>query len=281
MKTKMKFSAFERNSSCKDIVFLNLNFISVVRITALLISLFCLLIPLQAQKGKGGSKGGNNKEVTLFTCAEDIGNGLYLAKFGYTNPTNKTITVAPEDSYIFLSDKIEDSEFDGLQKIPGITTFERGTHDNVLSVVFADNGHAKWTVAFGGSSDVKIRATLDSPVCEGDSFIVPVIGPGNGKTEGFVSPELISLGAGTAGDTPSSIIYQIDADQRVLIQLVPYEGQTQAVIDVLEGIFELAYDSDPQISDFIIDPSLIISEGLEAIDVFFPIDKILIPEPPA
>ncbi|WP_297694409.1 hypothetical protein [uncultured Eudoraea sp.] len=140
-----------------------------------------------------------NKDVILFTCAEDIGNGLYLANFGYTNPTNKTITVEQEESYIFLSDRIEDSEFNGIQKIDGITSFEPGTHEKVLSVVFADNGHAKWTVAFGGSSDVKIRATFDSPVCEEDSFIVPVIGPGNGKTRGFVGPELLSLGAGTAG----------------------------------------------------------------------------------
>ncbi|WP_297707517.1 hypothetical protein [uncultured Eudoraea sp.] len=140
-------------------------------------------------------------------------------------------------------------------------------------------------MAFGGSSDVKIRATFDSPVCEEDSFIVPVIGPGNGKTRGFVGPELLSLGAGTAGDTPSSIIYQVDVNQRVLIQIVPFDGQTQAVIDVLEDVFGLAYNSDPQLSDFIVDPTLIIPnndnpEGLGAIDVFFPIDRILPPEQP-
>ncbi|MGI9548172.1 MAG: hypothetical protein ACR2MM_13090, partial [Flavobacteriaceae bacterium] len=238
-----------------------------------------LVAPITAQKGNKGPKGGN-KDVTLFTCAEDIGNGLYMANFGYTNPTNKTITVEQGESYIFLSDRIEDSELDGIQKIDGITSFEPGTHEKVLSVVFADNGHAKWTVAFGGSSDVKIRATLDSPVCEADSFIVPVIGPGNGKTIGFVSPELISLGAGTAGDTPSSIIYQIDANEKVLIQIVPFDGQTQAVIDLLEDIFGLNYDTNPLNSDFIIDPAVIISEELAAIDVFFPIDKILPPPPP-
>ncbi len=245
-----------------------------------------LTSPIAAQKKKDGG-GGNtsNKDVILFTCAKDIGNGLYLANFGYTNPTNKTITVEQEESYIFLSDRIEDSEFNGIQKIDGITSFEPGTHEKVLSVVFADNGHAKWTVAFGGSSDVKIRATFDSPVCEEDSFIVPVIGPGNGKTRGFVGPELLSLGAGTAGDTPSSIIYQVDANQRVLIQLVPFDGQTQAVVDVLEDVFGLAYNSDPQQSDFIVDPTLIIPnndnpDGLGAIDVFFPIDRILPPEQP-
>ncbi len=90
------------------------------------------------KKGKGAKGGGGNKDVILFTCAEDIGNGLYMANFGYTNPTNKTITVEPEESYIFLSDKIEDSEFNGIQKIDGITSFEPGTHEKVLSVVFAD-----------------------------------------------------------------------------------------------------------------------------------------------
>ncbi|GGD42299.1 S8 family peptidase [Muriicola marianensis] len=241
-----------------------------------LLCLAFMLLGLQSYSQKGK----NNKEVTLFTCAEDIGNGLYKASFGYTNPTNKTITVTPAESVIFLSDKIEESEFGGIQKIQGITNFEPGTHEKVISVVFADNGHAKWTVSFGGSYDSKIRATLDSPVCEGDPFIVPVIGPGNGKTEGFVSPELISLAAGTAGDNPSSIIYQISPQEKVLIQITPISGETQAVIDMLINVFGLQYSTQPALSDFIVDPALIISEGLSAVDVFFPIDKILPPPPP-
>ena len=252
---------------------------ALLKKTGLFLMLFCLALPMVGQNGKGGPAGGN-KDVILFTCAEDIGNGLYLANFGYTNPTNKAIRVAQEDSYIYLSDRIEDSEFNGIQKIDGITSFEPGTHEKVLSVVFADNGHAKWTVAFGGSSDVKIRATLNSPVCEEDSFIVPVIGPGNGKTRGFVGPELLSLGAGTAGTNPSDIIYQIDNNEKVLIQIIPFDGRTQAVIDVLEGIFGLNFDPNPTNSDFIIEPAVIISEELAAIDVFFPIDQILPPPPP-
>ena len=234
-----------------------------------------------SQKKKGGGGNTNNKDVILHTCAEDIGNGLNRAYFGYTNPTNKTISVDPEDSYIFLSDKIDESEYEGIQKFPGINSFEPGTHEKVIPVVFANNGHAKWTVVFDSSNEIKIRATASSPVCESEGFIFPVIGPGNGKTVGFVSPELISLGAGTAGDIPSEIIYQIDkVNEKVLIQIIPFDGQTQAVIDVLEDIFGLGYDSDPLNSDFIVNPALIISEGLEAIDVFFPIGKILPPPPP-
>ena len=61
-----------------------------------------LTSPITAQKGN------NNRDVTLTACMEDIGNGLYRAYFGYTNPTNKAITLdSPEDSYIFLSDRIE------------------------------------------------------------------------------------------------------------------------------------------------------------------------------
>ncbi len=250
---------------------------SLIRNLFLILLLLCTSETLRAQKGGGNS----NKEVTLFTCAENIGNGLYRANFGYTNPTNKTITVTSEESTVFLSDKIEESEFGGVQKIQGIIAFEPGTHENALSVVFADNGHAKWTVSFGGSYETKIRATFDSPVCPEDPFIVPVIGPGNGKTEGFVGPELISLAAGTAGNNPSALIYQINPQEKVLIQIIPIDGRTQDVINTLINVFGLQYDTQAAISDFIVDPSLILSEGLGAIDVFFPVNKILPPEPPA
>ena len=247
----------------------------------MLFSLFFILVGY-AQKGKGKGGGGNN-DVILFTCIQDIGNGLYMANFGYTNPTNKTIKVAQEDSYIFLSNRIEDSD-NGILKCDGITSFAPDTHEEVLSVVFADNGHAKWTVAFGGSSDVKVRATFESEVCEEDSFIVPVIGPGNGKTRGFVGPELLSLGAGTTGNDRSSIIYQINPDEKVLIQIVPYAGETAEVIRILKEEFDLLPMGndpwDPVTSDFIVNPDTIISKGLGAIDVLFPIQRILPPEPP-
>jgi hypothetical protein len=279
MKTKNNFphSLMARDERT---VSLHLNVIpQAVRNLLIPVLLLCALVSLEAQKGKGGK--GSNKEVTLFTCAENIGNGLYRANFGYTNPTNRTITVDPSESKVFLSDKIEESEFGGIQKIQGLISFEPGTHEKVISVVFADNGHAKWTVSFGGSYDTKIRATLDSPVCEGDPFIVPVIGPGNGKTEGFVSPELISLAAGTAGDQPSALIYQINPQQKVLMQIVPIDGRTQDVINTLVNVFGLQYASQAALSDFIVDPALILSEGLGAIDVFFPVNKILPPVPPA
>ncbi len=275
MKTRTHLLSGRKAPDIRAVLFNHLHFTNRF-INLLCLGLLSLILPLNAQNGKGGA----NKEVVLFTCAEDIGNGLYRASFGYTNPTNKTITVDPSASTIFLSDKIEESEFGGLQKIQGLTEFEPGTHEKAISVVFADNGHAKWTVSVDGSYETKIRATLTSPVCEGDPFIVPVIGPGNGKTTGFVSPELISLGAGTAGDNPSSLIYQISPEEKVLIQIVPIFGSTQEVIDMLTNVFGLQYSNQPAVSDFIVDPDLIISEGLSAVDVFFPINKILPPPPP-
>ena len=235
-----------------------------------------LTSPITAQKGN------NNRDVTLTACMEDIGNGLYRAYFGYTNPTNKPITLdSPEDSYIFLSDRIDESEYEGIQKFPGINVFEPGTHEKVIPVVFAKGGHAKWTVVFDQSNEVKIRVDSNSQLCEADSFIVPVIGPGNGKSIGFITPELISLGAGTAGNNPSDVIYQIDTNEKVLIQIIPFNGQTQAVIDVLEDVFSLTYDGNNlQNSDFIVDPEVIKLEGLKAIDVFFPINRLL-PKPPS
>ncbi|WP_297764468.1 T9SS type A sorting domain-containing protein, partial [uncultured Muriicola sp.] len=64
-----------------------------------------------------------------------------------------------------------------------------------------------------------------------------------------------------------------------------YAGETAEVIRILREEFDLlplANDPwDPDTSDFIVDPDTIISRGLGAIDVLFPIDRILPPEPPA
>ncbi len=222
-----------------------------------------------SQKNNGGGGNTSNKDVILFTCIQDIGNGLFRAEFGYTNPTNKTITVDEEESVVFLSDK-DDDESNGIRKIVGITTFEPGTHDNVLGevVVFNSNGHAKWTVTFG-NNDTKIRANAASPVCEEPCVVCPVFG-GAGKAFGPLWPDVLALATGNAGEKPSDLIYQFNDDQQeVLVEIVPRDGYTQSVLDLLTGTF------GRQIADFIVKPATIILKEYATIDVYFPISELI------
>ena len=235
--------------------------------------LFCIVLPVAAQKGNGG-----NKDVILFTCIQDIGNGLFRAEFGYTNPTNKLIEVGDDESVVFISDKDDDNEINGIRKIVGITTFEPGTHDNVLGevVVFNSNGHAKWTVTFG-NNETKIRANTASPVCEEPCVVCPVYG-GAGKAFGPLWPDALALATGNAGEEPSGLIFQIkykdipedevDEDE-VLVEIVPRDGYTENVLLLLNTTF------GRQTADFIVDPITIIDKGYATIDVYMPISSLL------
>ena len=213
-----------------------------------------------AQKGNGG-----NKDVTLHTCIQILENGLIRAEFGYTNPTNKNITVGEDDSVVFLSDKDDDNETNGIQKIMGLTTFEPGTHDKVFGVVFNSGGHAKWTVTFGGNNETKIRATAASTVCVEPCVVCPVYG-GAGKSFTPLGAELTALATDNAGDLPSDIIFQINEQQKVLIEIIPKETKMAAVLALLTSApFNIP------LSDFIVAPQTILDKGFATIDVFFPI----------
>ncbi|MGB5490248.1 MAG: S8 family serine peptidase, partial [Woeseiaceae bacterium] len=242
--------------------------------------LFSLLFILvgYAQKGKKG--GGGNKDVILFTCIQVLENGLIQAQFGYTNPTNKDITVGEDESVVFLSDKDDDDESNGIRKIlVEVTTFEKNTtNENAFSVTFNSSGHAKWTVTFG-NNETKIRATAASTVCVEPCVVCPVFG-GAGKSFTPLGAELTALATGNAGDRPSPIIYQFNpADTtEVLIEIIPKVDRMSVVLDLLEASspagFARVYDTDPLVSDFIVNPD-IIEDKYATIDVYFPISRLL------
>lgn len=240
-----------------------------------LLTLFLILgitfIGFSQKKKKGGGGNSNNKEITLFTCAEEIENGLYRAYFGYTNPNNNAITIPEEDSYVYLSDKIDDDEYQGIQKFNVINTFEPGTVERAFSVIFNARGHAKWTLVQNGNTDTKIRAASDSPVCEDPGFIFPVFG-GVGKTFTPIGSELTALGTDTAGDLPSELIFQINTSEEVLIEIVPSRGNVQAVLDLLQLPAPSGFGRS--LASFIVDPSIIAAK-YATIDVYFPIDRLL------
>lgn len=224
-----------------------------------------------AQKGKKGGPKGNNKEITLFTCAEVIENGLYRAYFGYTNPNNDAITIPEGDSYVYLSSKIDDDEYQGIQKFNVLNTFEPGTVERAFSVVFNGKGHAKWTLVQNGNTETKIRAASDSPVCQELGTIFPVFG-GVGKVFTPIGSELTALGTGTAGDSPSELIFQLNSSEEVLIEIVPSSDNMQAVLDLLQLPAPSGFGR--LLSHFIVAPT-IIAEKYATIDVYFPIDRLL------
>ncbi len=236
-----------------------------------------------AQKGKGGKKGGpkgNIEDITLTTCVQEMENGLTKAWFGYTNPNDDTIILPEGDSYVFLSDKIDDDEYQGVEKFTVLNTFEPGTVEKAFFVVFNSNGHAKWTLVQNGNSETKIRAAADSPFCSEPCVVCPVFG-GVGKSFTPLGAELTALATGVAGPEPSPIIFQFNPNDptEVLIEIVPKAGRMEFVLDLLQDPepngFDRKYDADPMVSDFIVNPIDIINKGYATIDVYFPISRLL------
>ncbi len=237
---------------------------ALLKNTGLFLMLFCMVLPVAGQKG-------NNKNITLFTCAEEIENGLYRAYFGYTNPNDDAITVPEEDSYVYLSSKIDDDEYQGIQKFNVNNTFEPGTVERAFSVVFNGKGHAKWTLVQNKNTETKVRAASDSPVCQDLGTIFPVFG-GVGKVFKPIGSELTALGTATAGDVPSKLIYQINTSKEVLIEIVPANGKMQDVLDLLQLAAPSGFGRS--LSHFIVAPT-IIAQKYATIDVYFPISRLL------
>jgi len=265
------------------------SFQNLLRTLISLFMLLCLCFMGYAQKGKGGKKGGpkgNIEDITLTTCVQEMENGLTKAWFGYTNPNDDTIILPEGDSYVFLSDKIDDDEYQGVEKFTVLNSFEPGTVEKAFFVVFNSNGHAKWTLVQNGNSETKIRAAADSPVCTDPCVVCPVFG-GVGKSFTPIGAELTALATGVAGPQPSDIIFQFNPNDptEVLIEIVP-KGCSSCLNDVLKLLqslapyndgrgFDRVYDADPLVSDFIVDPIDIIDNGYATIDVYFPISRLL------
>ncbi len=233
---------------------------------------------------------GNKNDVILFTCIRKLDNGMYEAYFGYTNPTNQTITVDQKDSFVYLKDALDTDESDddaedireprenhhhGVEKLPGIKSFKPGTVAKAFSVVFNGRGHAKWTVVFPGqkrneqSHKTKVWATSRSSVCSSDNVIFPVFG-GAGKSYTLIGAELTALATNNAGEQPSGFIYQIK-EGKVLLEIVPKEGQMQNALALLTttGGFNVP------MADFTVAPAVVIAKNYATIDVFFPINRLL------
>lgn len=229
---------------------------------ALATVLFSLtLFTAAAQKGAS-----NGKDIVVRACTQDIGNGLIRVTFGYDNPNKKEVTLSNEDDSFVIQGK-------GRSKSKGIRTFKPGSVNKAFTLEFNTKESVEWTVINPSGKIFTVTASANSSHCPtADSgFIFPVFGQGNGKSNTIIGSELSSLANGKAGDQPSGIIFQINPSQKVLVEIVPKAGKMQEAISLLSTTFGLQYSANPLLSDFIVDPSEITS----AIDVFFPIDRLL------
>ncbi len=221
---------------------------------------FFLLILLMIGPAVFSQKGNGVKDIIVRSCVEPIGNGLYQASFSYENPNKKEIIVGDDDSFVRSSKG---------KKSKGPKAFKSGQVLKAFTKEFSSGESVEWTVLNPNGKTHTVVASANSSHCPDDfnGFIFPVYG-GDGKYDDLIGSKLGSLADGTAGDNPSDLIFQIDNQQRVLIEIVPNEGETQNLINRLQSYYGMTA------SDFLIDPAVILAQNLSTVDVAFPINRL-------
>ena len=199
-----------------------------------------------------------NKDIEpVVYCVKDLGNGLYQASFGYENPTNKEVTINENDSKVKYNN--------GRKIAKGLSKFKPGSNNQVFTKEFGSNDYVEWSIISNGRTHTVIANANSAKKCSpDDGFIFPVIG--NGKSQDIIGQELSSLCDQVAGETPSDLIFQTIAD-KVLVEIVPIDGQMQNVISLLRGV-----EFNIPTSDFLLD--LASYNSLSAIDVYIEKTKL-------
>ena len=210
--------------------------------------------------------------IELEVCIKDLGNDLYSATFGYHNPNAVEITL-DEGSSLINHNTGSNTSYEQN----GILTFEPGTVENVFSRQFMKGENVEWTVQSSNSESRTAQASQNSAICtvEKGGIIFPLYDQGDGKTDVVLGLDLNALAAGNAGLVPSPLIYQIKDNQKVLVEVIPQANQLQTVLSLLQNNYDLLYNTDPSLTDFIISPAQIVTDGLSTIDVYFPISSLL------
>ena len=222
----------------------------------------CILLILLFSGSFLYSQGKN--DIGARACVQDIGNGLYQANFTYENPQRREINLKPEQSRVRLEK--------GNKNMQGITRFKPGLHKKAFSVTFAEGETVVWSITNPSGSVITVEANSSASFCqdtEESSFIFPVYAE-NGKTPGLLDPSSYALASGNEGDQPSEIIYQIK-EEKVLVEIIPQPGQLNALINLLENVFQVNYSA----GDFLIDPQILTSQEFSSVDCFVLISRLL------
>ncbi len=216
-----------------------------------------------------GQSGNGVKDITIRWCSESIGNGLYAVNFSYDNPNKKEVVVPEDDSYV-VSNK-------GKGKAKGLNKFQPGLNEKVFTRVISEHEEVEWTVINPNGNVHTVHASANSSHCpegySGDIF--PLFGNGSGKEINQLGVELQALVEGSAGNEPTDLVFQINDEQEILLEIVPREDRMFDLINLLRNTFSRAYEANSPNSDFLVDPQDILDNGMSAVDVYFYIPRLM------
>jgi hypothetical protein len=197
-----------------------INFAGSISVKIVLIATF--LSPIQAQAQK-------QKDIEIFVnCVEYIGDGKYIANFGYDNPNKTSITVPDTNSILIFNN--------GKSKSKALNNFISGKQNNVFSKEFTSEDRVTWLMVHPDKQEKIVTASKNSSHCRGSGIIVPYYTPPEGgKITSLIGAELTALFElyMASGSAESDDIFQIDGN-RVLVEITALEGQYQVLLELLK-----------------------------------------------
>ena len=120
----------------------------------------------------------------LLECVQQLGNGKYVANFGYNNPNSAEIAISDASSALVVKQN-------GKTKKNGLAKFKPGRNIYVMKTEFSDSDTIVWRVEMPDGTIREIQASKSSNQCSLLPYYAP---PSNGRVESSVlSPELSAL----------------------------------------------------------------------------------------
>lgn len=193
-----------------------------------------------------------SSELEIYVvCVEDLGNGSFIARFGYTLNNPNGLVVNETASKIVVT-----RGAGGVQQV--LNVFEDGVHNdheievNLPSYVFDGNGYVTWTVNLGGGTKVEAIADKNSSICGLDPYYTPPVG-GKMDISSLIGAELTALANLYPFDDQisSDDIYQIkgsNPEKLVMIEIRAVDGRKEQLLGALDSDFELIYTSSSSLS---------------------------------
>ena len=196
-----------------------------------LLSLSLFLFALQVPFDLYGQK----KEINIVvSCTEYIGNGTFIAHFGYENTDVETFMVDNSSSVVTYNN--------GQSKKYGVNTFLPGVQEKVFSQEFTSKDRVQWRVILPNGKVKTVDADIHSNHCSDVLNIIPYYTPppGGKVNKSKIGAELTSLYETYIFDPDNFIsvsdnIFQLNGSE-VLIEVVSASGQYANVTMTIGGL---------------------------------------------